>query len=187
MLRELIGFMPWILFAYLASKDYMLAVEVALVGSIIISLPEIFARRIKVFTIGTFIFFAALIFIASQPGLVKLEHWTSPASYGMLFLISLVSILIKKPFTLQYAMEQVPEEYWNSPLFIKINYHLTIAWTIGFFIDTVAATIVLDFPQFHSMAFKWIPTVILVILIYGNSWYPDYAKKKYIPPEALEE
>lgn len=186
MLRELIGFLPWILFGYFSSKDYTLAAEIALVSSLVLSLPEIFKKRVKVFTIGTLIFFVALVAVSMCPELLPLEHWTSPASYGMLFLISLVSILIKKPFTIQYAMEMVPEEHWTSPLFIKINYHLTYAWTAGFLIDTICSYIALDYPDFHHIAFKWIPTGILIFLCWFNGWYPEYMKAKHVPPEDNE-
>jgi hypothetical protein len=182
MLRELIGFLPWILFGYLSSESYTLGAEVALLTSSLIALPEIFKKKVKVFTLGTLIFFIALIIISMRPDLVKLEHWTSPASYGMLFLISLVSILIKTPFTIQYAKEEVPEEYWESDLFIQINYHLTYAWTLGFFLDTLCSFIALEYPDIHHLAFRWIPTGILVFLIWYNGWYPEYAKKNAVVP-----
>jgi hypothetical protein len=40
---------------------------------------------------------------------------------GGLTLISLLSLVIRRPFTLQYAEEQIPEQYWNTPLFIRTN------------------------------------------------------------------
>ena len=46
-----------------------------------------------------------------------LERWFQPLSNGALFLIALVSVLIGKPFALQYAREQAPPEVQESPRF----------------------------------------------------------------------
>ena len=42
-----------------------------------------------------------------------------------LLLIVLVSMAIGRPFTLQYAREQVAPEFWNSPEFVRTNYVIT--------------------------------------------------------------
>jgi hypothetical protein len=45
-----------------------------------------------------------------------------------LLLSVLVSIAIRKPFTLQYARGQVARENWNQARFIRTNYIITGAW-----------------------------------------------------------
>jgi hypothetical protein len=42
-----------------------------------------------------------------------------------LFLIVVISMLVRHHFTLQYAREQVDIELWGSPKFVRINYVLT--------------------------------------------------------------
>ena len=50
---------------------------------------------------------------------------------GGLLLIVLISLAIRKPFTLQYAREHTPKERWNDPGFIRSNVIITVgvdAW-----------------------------------------------------------
>ncbi|MDD5348382.1 MAG: hypothetical protein PHT59_07205, partial [Candidatus Omnitrophica bacterium] len=49
-----------------------------------------------------------------------------------LALIVLVSIIIRQPFTLQYARETTPQERWHDPKFIHANYVITWAWLVAF-------------------------------------------------------
>ena len=60
------------------------------------------------------------------------------AANGGLFAIALFSILVRNPFTLQYAREQVPREFWETPRFIWTNYIITGAWAIAFAVMAAA-------------------------------------------------
>ncbi|WP_375470455.1 hypothetical protein [uncultured Nostoc sp.] len=35
-------------------------------------------------------------------------------------------------FPIQYAHEQITQEHWNSPIFIRVNQILTLTWGIAF-------------------------------------------------------
>src|SRR5579872_3801978 len=74
-------------------------------------------RSPKVLEIGTAILFGGL---AAYALLVR-SAWSVIAvrlrvDAGLL-LVVLVSIMIRRPFTLQYAREQVPRDLWSSPNF----------------------------------------------------------------------
>ena len=66
-------------------------------------------------------FFGALVFYT----LVAAPDWTVAkvrlAVDAGLFAIALVSLAIGMPFTLQYARESVPQEFWSSPFFMTTN------------------------------------------------------------------
>ena len=95
-------------------------------------------ESIKVLEIGTLALFGALVLytLAAEP------HWTVAtvrlAVDSGLFAIALVSLLIGQPFTLQYARERVPQEYWSTPLFIATNRWITAAWTAAFAVMVLA-------------------------------------------------
>ncbi|MGT2491229.1 hypothetical protein ACU4GD_13700 [Cupriavidus basilensis] len=55
-----------------------------------------------------------------------------------LFAIVAVSLAIGRPFTLQYARERVPQEYWNAPRFLAVNRHITLAWAAALAIMVAA-------------------------------------------------
>ncbi|MEW5819664.1 MAG: hypothetical protein AB1782_05685 [Cyanobacteriota bacterium] len=170
----LIGFLPWILFGYIAHNNYQLAAEVALVSSLIIYFPDMSRGKIKVFEAGTLIYFAVLILITFIPGFVKLELWTRPASTVSLFLISLVSIIIKKPFSLQYAYEEVEEKYWKTPKFIAVNYIISWAWCVGFALMSMSSYISLEWVDQEKLFNSYIPLAITAVLILFTKAYPNY-------------
>jgi hypothetical protein len=74
----------------------------------------------------------ALIALAAA---VVIAHWVSRYARGIAALI-LAAIafgsLLFVPFTEQYAREQVPEQYWDSPHFKQINRKLTALWGFVF-------------------------------------------------------
>jgi hypothetical protein len=89
-----------------------------------------------------------------------------------LLLIVLISIAIRRPFTLQYAREQVSQDLWTSQEFVRTNYVITAVWALAF-LALVAADLVLINPDLPPR-FAIIATVLaLVGAIKFTSWYPD--------------
>lgn len=174
------NFMPWILFFILmgSSKQQL---ETAIIVAIIAAFLFDFKRLKNGFVLnwGTilffgFIFVAVIIFknkwIATYSGLL---------SNGALAMIAWVSILIRKPFTIQYAKETVPSDQWKHPLFIKINYLLTAVWAILFSIGTALPLILLYQPSFSSSIFQIISWLPPVLGIWFTTWFPEWYKANY--------
>ncbi len=93
---------------------------------------------VKILEIGTVALFGVLVLYT----LIAAPDWTVAtvrlAVDAGLFAIALVSLAIDQPFTLQYAREQVPQEYWATPLFIATNRRITAAWAVAFAVMTAA-------------------------------------------------
>jgi hypothetical protein len=130
----LLSLSPFIAFFVLMRVVHPLA---GLVGAFIVSLLlGVFQWRrgesVKVLEIGSLALFGALVFYT----LVAAPEWTVAtvrlAVDAGLFAIALVSLLVGRPFTLQYARESVPKEFWSSPLFLSTNRQITAAWTAAF-------------------------------------------------------
>jgi len=93
-------------------------------------------------------------------------------SNGTLAFIAWFSIAIRCPFTIQYAKEQVSQDKWQHPLFLKINYLLSGVW--GF--------IFLAGLGFHVMsnyypALSYFPSLLG---IWFTTWFPNWYRAKYI-------
>jgi hypothetical protein len=96
-----------------------------------------------------------------------------------IFLISLTSILIRRPFTLQYAREAVDAETAVLPGFIRANYIITWAWTgaaLLMMIGNVAMIYVPGLPLWSSLLIAFAARNSAV---YFTKWYPEYTKAKY--------
>lgn len=50
-------------------------------------------------------------------------------------MIALGSILVRSPFTLRYAPEDTPREYWETPEFMRVNYLISWVWVAAFVVE----------------------------------------------------
>jgi hypothetical protein len=80
-----------------------------------------------------------------------------------LLLIVLASIVLRQPFTLQYAREKVAREFWGSSEFVRVNYVLTAAWACAF-----AVMVAADLAMLYAPALpRWVSIAATVLAIYG--------------------
>jgi hypothetical protein len=92
---------------------------------------------------------------------------------GGLFLIVLVSIALRRPFTLQYAREQAPPDIWHRPEFLRANYIISAAWGVAFAV-MVVADIVMVFVPNVPVGFGIGATILAIAgAIRFTSWYPQ--------------
>jgi hypothetical protein len=173
------GFLPFIIFFILASTVSPLAGLVAgfLVSVYFAARSRQLGSAIKILDIGSVTMFGllALFQLLVKPNLGI--GITGTLVTGGLMLTSLISLAIGRPFTLQYAREQVPQEYWNLPVFIKTNRLITAAWTLAFAISTVANAAATYSPSFPH----WVGITASVLgflwAIWFTRWYPARVRR----------
>jgi hypothetical protein len=93
-----------------------------------------------------------------------------------LLLIVLASMVLGRPFTLQYAREQVASEHWDAPEFIRTNYVITAVWALAFAVMVAAKLALLTLPGVP----RGIGIAAIVLALVGavkfTGWYPDRVK-----------
>jgi hypothetical protein len=178
----LLAFAPFITFAVL---NHFIAPTAALIAAALVSLGLIareivLGRSAKIIEVGTCILFGGLAVYAYLSNAnwpivgVKLA-----VDVGLLAIV-LFSLAVNRPFTIQYAREQVPRELWESPEFVQTNRVITLVWLAAFAAIVVADFILLYMPN--------VPHKVSVLLTIGALYgafkftvaYPDRANKK--PP-----
>ncbi|VFA81667.1 hypothetical protein [Gordonia paraffinivorans] len=176
------GMSPWILMALLTGPGRF---EEAAASAFALSLLLVIGthkrgtsiKLLEVFDVVYFGVMALLALFASQGVIEWLEKWGGEMTNIALVAFALGSILIRQPFTLQYAKEDTPEEFWDSPLFLRINYVITWAWVIGFGVGAVSGAYgdaVLD--DANNFWTGWIIQIGgLIFAISFTEFYPDYA------------
>jgi len=100
-----------------------------------------------------------------------------------IFSISFGSMLMRYPFTLQYALESVPAERAASPGFLRANYIITAAWTLAallMMLSNVAVLYVPGLPIWLSLVVAFAARNSAVVF---TKWYPQY-RMKYGAPAA---
>jgi hypothetical protein len=96
--------------------------------------------------------------------------------------ISLASLAIRYPFTLQYAREMADAETAKLPGFIKANYIITWAWTLAFVAMMAGNILMIYLPSLPLWAGVAIVFAARNSAAYFTKWYPEYRKAKYGTP-----
>jgi hypothetical protein len=98
---------------------------------------------------------------------------------GGLFLIALISLAIGQPFTLQYARESVPREFWTTPVFFSTNVRITAVWTAAFAVMTAADAAA----QYVEAIPLWVDIAATVAAFaaafWFTRWYPATVRRRF--------
>ena len=87
---------------------------------------------------------------------------------GSLALISLVSLLLKRPWTILVARRSAPPEVWSTDLFLETNMIITGAWAVLFFVAALLASYA---STWVNVAFGALLMVLGVSSSRFGSWY----------------
>lgn len=175
--------LAFVLFIVFAVLDRYLGSTGALIAGAIVS-GALIARSwikpghpIRILEIGTFILMLLLaIYTAIAANTLSVIGVRLCADTGLL-LIVLISMAVRRPFTMEYAREQVPAEYWNSPRFVRINYIPTAGWAAAFAAMVVAEIAILVIPGLPtSIGIGAVVAAILGGFVFTD-WYPKHMKR----------
>jgi hypothetical protein len=172
----LLAFTPFIVFVV---AERLFGVQAGLAGGALIAaallLRELLGpgRSLKLLEIGIFLLFGGLSLLV----LVMGEDWSIAdvrlrVDAGLL-LIVLFSMVLGRPFSLQYARENVEHRYGDSQEFLRIHYVISAAWAAAFGVMVLAdvvAAFVPDLPQAGSVL---VPALALAAAAWFTGWYPE--------------
>ncbi|MEP6836566.1 MAG: hypothetical protein ABJA75_00825 [Bradyrhizobium sp.] len=141
-------------------------------------------RSIKILGAGSVMVFSA---VGGYVALLDSSLSNSAVKFAVdagIFLVSLSSIMIRFPFTLQYAREAVDAETAKLPGFLRANYIITWAWTgaaLLMMVGNIALIYVPGLPLWSSLLVAFAARNGAV---YFTKWYPEYRRVKYGTPPA---
>ncbi len=192
--NPVMGFAPWIIFSVIEGPGRFTAAAGAAFGAALIILLAGVAIgfRAKLLDLAAIAFFGVLLglgLLVGNDAHAWLERWCGEISNVMIVLVALGSVVVCRPFTLQYAREMTEREYWNSPLFLHINYVLTWVWISSFFV-TAAVGWYGDGPLHEpdNIWTNWIVSIaVLIFAIRFTEWYPARAKSAALRAAGLPD
>ncbi|KGE00308.1 membrane protein [Achromobacter sp. RTa] len=131
-------------------------------------------RRVKLMETGTLLLFAGLTIYAPM---VDGESWTISETRlrvdaGLLFLV-LLTIVLRRPFTLEYAREKEPEYVWKSRRFVRMKYAVAIAWALAFAAMVATDALLVYRPQLPQAIAIAVTIAALAAAMKFTAWYPD--------------
>lgn len=141
----LLSFSPFIVFAVLMrTTSAPVALFAAAAVAIVLTARDLMqGRTIKILEMGTVLLFAALgIYVTMTRGEWSIVGVRLAVDVGLLAIV-LVSMAVRRPFTLQYAREQVPADVAQMPGFIRTNTIITAVWAAAFAVMVLADVIML--------------------------------------------
>ncbi|WP_326822786.1 hypothetical protein [Streptosporangium sp. NBC_01756] len=140
MIRNLLGFLPWIVYAVVATGDewrYGALAGLAIAAVVIVADRRagkkwdemvIESSAVVFFVVTALISFAAPDSPLTPYGPALVNAWLALTAWG--------SLAVRRPFTLGIARSMAPPEVWQTPLFYRVNAVITSVWGAAF---TVAA------------------------------------------------
>ncbi|MCY1539696.1 hypothetical protein D9M68_752950 [compost metagenome] len=131
-------------------------------------------RRVKLLEAGSFVLFAGLTMYAPM---ADGESWTIGETRlrvdtGMLFLV-LLTIALRRPFTLEYAREKEPEYVWKSPPFVRVKYAIAVAWALAFAVMVATDALLAYRPELPQAIAIAVTVAALAGAMKFTAWYPD--------------
>ncbi|RTE89238.1 MULTISPECIES: hypothetical protein [Bradyrhizobium] len=147
-----------------------------------VAIDVVRGRSVKTLAAGSAVVFAAIgLYLA----LVDPQFGTLGVKLSVdigILVISLGSMLLRRPFTLQYALEAVPAETAAMPGFLHANYVITGAWTAAALLMAAANLVLIYVPGLPLWSSLAVAFAARNSAVYFTKWYPEYRQIKYGTP-----
>ena len=150
----------------------------------VIALDAVRGRSVKILGAGS-----TIVFVGVGGYLVGINPSLSQSAVKFLvdtgmFVVAAGSMLVRHPFTLQYAVEAVPAETAGMPGFLRANYVITSVWTAAILLMMLGNVAMLYIPGLPIWTGLAIAFAARNSAVYFTKWYPTYRKMKYGTPPA---
>ncbi|MCF8571828.1 hypothetical protein L5G32_16285 [Gordonia sp. HY002] len=199
-LAVIVGFLPFIAFDVLSERDFHDAIGWAAVVALVLTavffvLGDKRHRGSSVLNgaaVGIFGVIAAMDFIGGP----DIERWlvTWSAAVVMVALGAIILVMLPvRSFTEEIAKQTVPEEFWRTPTFIRVNRVLSALWGGAQVVLGLLSVVVIavgdsgvDLSRGHlDLLLNWvIPIGVYIALIRFTIAYPERAKAAAIAARA---
>ena len=181
--KMLFAFAPWISFLVIARNSLFrlkLGLVVALVLVVVMGITRL--HRGVILWAGLFFFTYATVAVALLNDTWIAQHMGVMAN-GALAVSTLLTVAIKKPFTLDYAREHTDPSLWDHPLFIRTNFVIASVWGLIFSVNTILAWGKIEHFILSELGYELITYTLLIGTLAFTTWYPNYVRRR----QELEE
>lgn len=181
------SFAPWIVFKIIISLPLMDQVFMTKLGIVVAAVICAYMgwsglHKGALLWGGLLFFGFALITVPLMNNIWVMKH-LGILSHGTLASFTWLSILVKKPFTAEYAKKHVDPKYWTSPIFMRKNNIIAGAWGIAFSIALIDAILKLTiFPSAETI-FEVIDNAALLCAAAFTTYYTKKPKESDALPQ----
>jgi len=176
--KMLFSFAPWICFLIIAHGTIFrlkFGIIVAAVLSVIMAVTKL--HRGVIMWVGILFFMYAIVAVVFLNEMWSVRYMGVLAN-GALAAGVWLGIVMKHPFTIEYAREHTDRALWENPAFINTNYLLTTIWAVVFTFNACLALQRSIRPALPNWAYETISYFLLVSAMFVSTYYPQYVKKR---------
>jgi hypothetical protein len=156
----------------------------SLIALAVITVDAVRGRSLKIFGVGGAVVFAAIgLYLAFIDPALATSKVRLAVDTGI-FIVAVGSMLLRLPFSLQYALEAVPAETAAMPGFLRANYLISGAWAAASLLMMLSNLAVIYVPGLPIWTSLLIAFAARNSALYFTRWYPQYRERKYGPPPA---
>jgi hypothetical protein len=141
-------------------------------------------RSLKILATGSAIVFAALALYLTLVDPALSNSKVKLAVDIGIFAISFGSMLIGRPFSMQYALESVHAETAAMPGFMRANYIITGAWSLAALLMMLSNLAILYVPGLPVWLTLGVAFGARNSALFFTRWYRQYRRAKYLKPPA---
>ena len=124
---------------------------------------------------GSLLFFASCAIMVNHFKMVAIAKNMGIIANGFLAAIIWLTILIGKPFTLQYARADLPSQRWNDPQLARSCQFIAIVWGLLLTVSTLVSFFRVLNPGLYP---GWIYSSISIGTIIGGTIFTQLYKKR---------
>lgn len=177
-LKLVLSFAPWLAFLVIA-RESLFRVKVGLIVALALSISLGVAKLNKgiILWVSLIFFVYATISVAVFNDMWTLRYMGVLAN-GTLAAAIWFTILIKRPFTLDYAKEHTDASLWNSPSFIRTNNIIASVWGASLTANAALAFGKMQAVVAPEVAYDVLSYATLLASAVFTTWYPNHVHKK---------
>ncbi len=133
-----LGLVPWAVYWVLTSQGGAAGIPIALGLSCALLAQQVWSRAYRLLDLTAFGYF--LTAAAAMYGLdsTLFVDTAGPLSFTVLFLLAVISLAVRRPFSAYSARSDYPKQYWHNPDFISVHNIVTTVWAGVFFLCAIA-------------------------------------------------
>jgi hypothetical protein len=178
-IKLLFVFSPWIAFWIIASGHSVLRLRlgICVAAAMIVVMGITRLHRGVILWAGVVFFSFAMVAVVWLLNMWVIRHLGILTS-GTLFLATFYSMLIGRPFTEDYARDNVPAELWDHPNFIRSCYTVTTVWGLVFFINILLNVAKLYYPDLGELFYTVLELGVIGAGIAFTTIYSERAKRR---------
>lgn len=187
MFSMMLSFAPWLVLkivCVLPFADPLTMLKAALVIAFAVSLCQSLRSKVRGFIFWGTIFFFSFSFVT----VVLMSNMWVIGHLGMLSQLNMNvmawgSMLFKRPFTIDYAKQCVPQQYWTHPRFLRKNYIITGVWGVYFLLGLALTEIRVYEPHVSHVLIEILDNASMIGAMLFTCHMSKQPKSAQLPPE----